>query len=73
MLSVQVSENPNIFIFKIFSMSVCGKNMEKRFISTHMKIHEEGKVRKGHGSWNITEDIEAHNMKEIADYAVATR
>ena len=54
---------------------VCGKNMEKRNFTAHMKTHEEGKARKIHGytAKPIKENIEDHNMKEIADYAVATR
>ena len=54
---------------------ICGDCVSSKNLTNHMKTHEEGKPRKIHGSTAkpIKENIEDHNMKEIADYAVATR
>ena len=55
--------------------SICGDCVNSKNLANHMKTHDEGKVRKIQG-WTakpIKENIEDHNMKEIADYAVATR
>ena len=77
--------------------SICGITVLKRALSTHMRIHAEGKVRTGRtekpmkdirsssrllrdapirrvaGPATATDNLGDHKMKEIADYAVATR